>query len=275
MNFHFQEYPPSALLKPYVECYWSGTFNLDAARTASFQMVPNACLELIIHLDDLRCHFPGPDEYSPTPDFMLIGLITQAQEIRFPSTVPVFTIRFKPEALSRLFGIYSAEVLERFEDLTHMLGKDIRDFCHQIREEKQITGMIGCAEAFLLRTLEKQEPEADVVSRAAELMRYSGEVNIREISEHVNVSQRHLERKFREVLGLSPKQYLRLTRLNRVMRVLEKNRSLDLTSVAYYCGYFDQAHFIKDFKRITGQNPSVFNRERQKFIVLPGEVELD
>lgn len=275
MNFHFQEYPPSALLKPYVECYWSGTFNLDAARTASFQMVPNACLELIIHLDDLRCHFPGPEEYGPTPDLMLIGLITQVQEVRFPSTVPVFTIRFKPEALSRLFGIYSAEVLERFEDLTLMLGKDILDFCHQIREEKQITGMISRAEAFLLRRLEKQEPEADFVSRAAELMRYSGEVNIREISERVNVSQRHLERKFRKALGLSPKQYLRLTRLNRVMRVLEQNRSLDLTSVAYYCGYFDQAHFIKDFKRITGQNPSVFNRERQKFIVLPGEVELD
>jgi len=156
-----------------------------------------------------------------------------------------------------------------------MLGKDIRDFCYQIREEKQITGMISRAEAFLLRMLEKQEPEADLVSRAAELMRNSGEVNIREISERVNVSQRHLERKFRKALGLSPKQYLRLTRLNRVMRVLEQNRSLDLTSVAYYCGYFDQAHFIKDFKRITGQNPSVFNRERQKFIVLPGEVELD
>ncbi|MDF9800028.1 AraC-like DNA-binding protein [Catalinimonas alkaloidigena] len=275
MNFSLQEYPPSALLSPFVECYWKGAFNLNAEGAVSFQMVPNACLELIIHLDDLRCNFPGTEDWVQTPDYMIIGLITQPHEIRFPSTVPVFTIRFKPEALYHLFRFNGSEIIETYEDMTLLLGNDIRDFCHQIREESQVERMIQRAENYLLKKLEKRKGEPGYVNQAAELIRNSQHINIRDISDHVCVSQRQLERKFREVVGVSPKHYLRLTRMNRVMRVLEQNRSLSLSSVAYYCGYFDQAHFIKDFKRITGLNPTFFHKERQKFIVLPGQVYID
>jgi len=52
------------------------------------------------------------------------------------------------------------------------------------------------------------------------------------------------------------------------MRTMEQHQSLDLTSVAYYCGYYDQAHFIKDFKRMTGQTPSIYRQDQQQFLYL-------
>jgi AraC-like DNA-binding protein len=275
MNFSVREYKPSAQLAPFVDCFWNGTFNISGKETVSFQMVPNACLELIIHLDDLRCNLPGSNGWEQTPDYMLIGLLTETHEVRFKSTVPVFTIRFKPEAIFSLFALNRTEVLERYEDITLMLGSDSRDFCHRIREEKEPSKMIVRAENYLLQKLNQQKSKKNYVNKAAELMRHPGVTSIKEISDEVCISQRQLERKFKDIVGIGPKQYLRLTRINKVMRVMEQGRSLDLTSVAYHCGYFDQAHFIKDFKKITAKNPTLFFKQKQQFITLPGQVTLE
>jgi len=275
MNFSVREYKPSMLLQPFVDCYWRGKFNIKSEQTVAFDMVPNACLELIIHLDDLRCHLPGPNNWSQTPDYMLIGLFTAARQVRFPGMVPVFTIRFKPEAIFSLFNLNGSEILEKFEDISLMLDNDFRDFCHRIREEKDTETMILLTEQFLLKQLTKRKKTSDYVNKAAELMRNNDFNNIQEISAEVCISQRQLERKFRNIMGVSPKKYLRLTRINKVMHILEQNSPLDLTSVAYHCGYFDQAHFINDFKKITGKNPTVYFNEKQRFITLPAQVEIN
>ncbi|MGM0622059.1 MAG: helix-turn-helix domain-containing protein [Bacteroidota bacterium] len=272
MNFSVREYQPSAPLKQFVDCFWKGTFNLNGKENVSFRMIPNACLELIIHLDDLRCNFPGPKSLTQTPDYMLIGLFTETAEVHFIGTVLVFTIRLKPEALFSLFSLKGTEVFGRYEDISLMLGSDFRDFCHRIREKNDISEMISFSEQYLMSKLKERESKLDYVGKAAELMRYPGLTNIKEISNEVCISERQLERKFREIIGIGPKHYLRLTRINRVLKILEHRRSLDLTSVAYHCGYFDQAHFIKDFKKITGKNPTLFFKQKQQFITLPGEV---
>jgi AraC-like DNA-binding protein len=272
MNFFVREYQQSAPLKQFVDCFWEGTFNLNDNENVSFRMVPNACLELIIHLDDLRCNFPGPESLTQTPDYMLIGLFTETAEVHFTGTVPVFTIRFKPEALFSLFSLNGAEVFGRYEDISLMLGSDFRDFCHRIREKNNTSEMIAFSEQYLMSKLKERESKLDYVGRAAEIMRDPGVTNIKEISNEVCISQRQLERKFREIIGIGPKHYLRLTRINRVLKLLEHGQSLDLTSVAYNCGYFDQAHFIKDFKKLTGKNPTLFVEQKQQFITLPGEV---
>ncbi len=274
MNFSVREYQPSAPLKQFVDCFWEGTFNLNGNENVSFRMVPNACLELIIHLDDLRCNFPGPKSLIQTPDYMLIGLFTETAEVHFTGTVPVFTIRFKPEALFSLFSLNGAEVFGRYEDVTLMPGNDFSDFCNRIRGKNDSSEMIAFAEQYLLKKLNERKSKLDYVGRAAELMREPGVTNIKEISNEVCISERQLERKFREIIGIGPKHYLRLTRINRVLKILEHGRSLNLTSVAYHCGYFDQAHFIKDFKKITGKNPALFFKQKQQFVTLPGSLNI-
>lgn len=83
----------------------------------------------------------------------------------------------------------------------------------------------------------------------------------------VYISQRQLEREFKNKVGISPKRYLRITRMNEVHRLLEANEQLNFTEIAYRSGYTDQAHFIKDFKKITGERPTIFVKEREQFLV--------
>ncbi len=265
-----QEYKPSSLLESFVECYTHGIFNIHNDPGASFPVVPGGCLELIIHLEDQHCKIQVNEDWTHSPDYMLIGLFTRVHTVRFSHRVPVFSIRFKPEALFTLFRIEGTEVLGQYEDITSLLGKTFRDFCHRIHEDQTVNAMISRTEEFLISKIQINHENGDYVMRAAEIMRRSDISSIKEISDAVSISQRQLERKFRNVIGVSPKSYLRLLRINRVIRLIELNRPMDLTSVAYHCGYFDQAHFINDFKLITGHKPTLYTKGSKQFIVHPG-----
>lgn len=265
-----REYKPCAGLSPYVELYWEGSFNADAAGRISLQMVPNGCLELIIHLNDLHCDLHREQSWSQTPDYILLGLFTRPYEVQFSGTVTVFAIRFKPEGIYNVFGVPASFFTDSYEDMSMVLGTEFRNFCHRLREEKSIAAMIRRTEDHLFMSLQRNNIDLNYVNVAAALIRNTKGIRIDDLSNMVYISQRQLEREFKDKVGITPKHYLRLTRINEVMRLLNENREMDLTSVAYHCGYADQAHFIRDFKRITGEVPTIYMRERGRFIVNPG-----
>ena len=105
---------------------------------------------------------------------------------------------------------------------------------------------------------------------AAEIIRKNKGIKIEELAKMLFISKRQLQREFKNKVGISPKHYYRITRINEVLRLLDGDRQMDLTSVAYACGYFDQAHFINDFKRITGVRPTIFVKDQGQMIASPG-----
>ncbi|SDR74611.1 helix-turn-helix domain-containing protein [Gramella sp. MAR_2010_147] len=264
-----KEIKPSPSLRPYVECYSYGTYNTNAEPEASLQIVPNGCLELIIHLDDKHCQMMTSEHsWDMSPDYMLIGLLTRVYEVKFPHPVQVFTIRFRPEALYNLFGIQGVEMTDSYQDTNLLFGQVFKEFCHRIREEKNLNLLVQRTDKFLNNMLERSIANSDYILKAANILRHSQIPNIKELSGKVYISQRQLERRFKEVIGISPKKYLKIIRINRVMKLMEENVPMDLTSMAYHCGYYDQSHFIKDFRQITHLNPSIFRKERKDYIVL-------
>jgi AraC-like DNA-binding protein len=93
---------------------------------------------------------------------------------------------------------------------------------------------------------------------------------MKDLPNQVYISMRQLDRQFKEQFGISPKHYMRITRLNEVRRLLNNNFKMDLTSVAYDCGYSDQAHFINEFKSFTGELPTIFIKGNKSYISNPG-----
>lgn len=269
MHSSITEYQPGNALSKFVDCYWEGSFQLNTSKSVSMQMIPNGCVELIIHLNDLHCDLYSDVQWSQSPDYMILGLFTRPYEVRLSGTVILFAIRFKPEGIYSIFGIPASKFIDGYEDMAMVIGDDFRGFCHRVREEKSTTGMVSRTESYLLRTLQRNKIDLSYINFAAELIRQIKGIRIEELSDRVFISQRQLEREFKNKLGIGPKHYLRIMRLNEVQRLL-KDRAMDLTSVAYHCGYTDQAHFIRDFKSIIGENPTIFLKGKNRYIVNPG-----
>lgn len=270
MNSLLNEYIPSGQLKPFVELFWEGSFNLNATRPLSMQMIPTGCIELIIHLNDFHCDLEKGNTWSQSPDYMIMGLYTKPYEIRFKGSVNVFAIRFKPEGIFNIFGVPASLLMDRYEDILLVLGKEFEEYSLRIKEETSVNSMIKRTENYLLKNLLSNKINMNYVNSAANLIRSTKGVKIKEVSTRLRISKRQLEREFKEKIGISPKHYLRIIRINEVLRLLNKGKEINLTSVAYHCGYFDQSHFIHDFKKLTGQKPTIFIRKRGQFICNPG-----
>lgn len=270
MSVLIKEYTPSPSLRPYVEIFWEGQFNTVNAQLLAQKVLPNGYLEAIIHLSGLHCELPGADGYAPSSDYALIGLFARPYEVRFKGLVRVFGIRFKPEGLLPTLGLPAAETRDGFFDMELFAGRAFQEFCSRLRESGRPSERVALSEAFLRKKLERHAPELYYLNRAAEMIRRrKGLVSMDELAGKAYISPRQLEREFKKKIGLTPKRYMRLARLNEANRLLERNNYLGLADIAYETGYADQAHFIRDFKHFTGEKPTVFLREKERFIVNP------
>ncbi|RZM11412.1 MAG: AraC family transcriptional regulator, partial [Pedobacter sp.] len=90
-----------------------------------------------------------------------------------------------------------------------------------------------------------------------QVQRTNGNLSVGQISSHLGLSQRQLSRKFQQNVGLSPKEYLRISRFIHSLKYLNHYPDYSLTEIALRCGYYDQAHFIRDYKEFTGFSPGM------------------
>ena len=255
---------------PYVELFWEGHFNTDNAQLLPQKVLPNGYVEAIVHLSDLHCELPVDASYQLSSDSTLIGLFSQPYEVHFKGEVQAFGIRFKPEGLYPILGVPAAEAIDGFMDMEVLTGNDFKEYCNKLRAVSLPAERIALTEAFLQKRLEGSTPELYYLNQAAEMIRRrKGLISIEELAGKAYISPRQLEREFNQKIGVTPKRYMRLARLNEVNRLLRKGGQLSLTAIAHDSGYADQAHFIRDFRHFTGEKPTVFIREREKFIVNP------
>ena len=268
MGVLIQEYRPSTALEPYIEHFWQGDFNVYATSLLAQQIVPSGFIDLVIHLTDTRCELLQDTSFRSTPDFLIVGLYTKSFPIHFKGLVRVFGIRFKPEGVYHLFGVPAAEFLEVPVDLESLNGYRFRDFCNRLRDKNCIADMITLCEQFFLQQLQESKLNLYYLNRAAHLIRQrKGMLTMEELAGEVYISIRQLEREFKQKVGMSPKQYMRLARLSEANRLLDSGENIDLTGLSYACGFADQAHFIREFKLFIGDKPTTFLKEREKFFV--------
>lgn len=271
MNIQTHEFVPCKPLQPFVEFFWRGEFNINGDGMLRQKVLPNGYVELVVHLSDLHCHLFKNSLWNPSPAYTLIGLHSHPYQVQFSDYVRVFGIRFKPESFSDIFGVPAAEFGDTFDDVSSVLGQSFHIYCEQLRHTESLSEMLALTEQYLLWQLERQHfHEESYINKAAEIIRQSkGFIRIEELAKQVYVSSRQLERSFKQKVGVSPKFYMRIARLNEAHRLLENNPSLKLTHLSYECGYADQAHFIRDFNTLTGIRPKHFVKNREAFIVNP------
>lgn len=250
-----------------MERFWTGRFRPRGTDRLAQRVVPSGFVEVIVHLTDDRCHLPALAAWRPSPESTLIGLQHEPYEVRFDREVEVFAICFSPAGFCSLFGVPLSGVVGTHDDLAAVLGPRFQAFAARLRGAVDVAERLRLAEGYFSEAAGGRS-DVTYLHRAERMIRASGgTLRVADVADRLSVSPRQLERAFKDALGLSPKQYMRIARLNLVQGLLEEGRYQTLAEVAYRAGYADQAHFNRDFKGLVGDAPSLYLAEADAYAV--------
>jgi AraC-like DNA-binding protein len=118
-------------------------------------------------------------------------------------------------------------------------------------------------ETYLGSCIRNPEPDRNVSAAVAAIMSSGPDLRIGKLARRVGLSQSALERRFRRTVGTSPRTFASIVRFRSALRL--HTSGMDLTTVAHTAGYYDQSHFINDFRQMTGLAPRRFFREQAAF----------
>lgn len=264
----YQVYTPSPELLPFVKCYW--TLDDPGNETLVKQrIVPDGCMEMIFHYGDLYRQYLEDGTSILQPRSFIFGQITTYLEIAPTGKSGIFAARFLPEGLAPFLPAPVSALEDKAVDIYTLFAENGRTLEMEILNASNAKQRIQLIESFLLSLLE-QPQTIDTITKACveAIIRSQGHLGMLELADQVNINRRNMERRFASVIGISPKQLSKVVRLQATLRMLEQKNFSNLTSLAYENGYYDQAHFIKDFREFTGMSPKSFYGENLKFASL-------
>jgi AraC-like DNA-binding protein len=254
---NYQQYEPSQELQPFIKCFWS----LEAPASVSNEkqrIVPDGCMEMIFHYGDLYQQFFNDGRNILQPRCFVFGQITEPLEIAPTGVSGIIAARFQPDGFIP-FSSFPLRQMENNAVALKELFDDASTFEDEVLTAPGNEMRIQIITEFLLTRLQTPEAANRITKASVEaLLQSNGQINVDELAEQLQVNRRQLERKFSATIGLSPKQLSKLIRLQSALRMMNEKRFANLTSLAYENGYYDQAHFIKDFNEFTGVSPKEF-----------------
>ena len=210
-------------------------------------LMPDGGVNLVLNLGEeinsLRFRKSISHEHS-----YLVGPMLQTDEQVLLGKVLLFGIKFRPGAFTHF---YRLEPLDRYSNQFHEFDKkDFPDI------KKTITCFTSYIDQFYLDRL--SPPRYSVLDIATTISRQPGVLKIHELAKKLFVTERQLERQFNWQIGLSPKEFIKLTRFNIAFGRLQSGGKQTLLDIALESGYYDHAHLTNDFKRYTGKAPTDF-----------------
>lgn len=166
---------------------------------------------------------------------------------------------FHPFGSSSLLRIPAIELKNQILDLEIFYPSESRIISDQIINSIDVFSRIQTIENFLITKLKVQNPSLNLASQAIQLINQnSGNLSIIELTSFLKVSERHLQRSFAEHIGVSPKRYSGIIRIQHFLKLLRSNSNQNLTHLTYSCGFYDQAHLIREMKNVSGITPGQY-----------------
>ncbi|MEZ4710122.1 MAG: helix-turn-helix domain-containing protein [Caldilineaceae bacterium] len=159
---------------------------------------------------------------------------------------PLSELHNRVIALEAIWGQFAAEIRER------------------LAAAPTIEAGFALLDQLLLARLHDAPHSLDVVQYAiAEMVRKHGALSIRALSDQIGISQNQLGIWFKQMVGVTPKEFTRLIRFEGALRSITPSQPVDWTQIAHQCGFYDQSHFNKDFVAFTGHCPTDYLQRRR------------
>ena len=259
-----QTFPPHEALKALIKYHWT----LEVPYQPNVQkqrIVPDGCLDMIFILGDDVKRYVNQETYILQPRAMVLGPISAPFFIEPTGHVKSFAVCFYPYGFSNFVPTALHELANQETPLHDLFGERTAHKLEQaIIRAADTNQRIQVVEEFLFERLQETSTIQNIVQTTIDtLLQTQGKTTIKSIVKDDAALKKQLARKFLKEVGLSPKQLGRMIRLQTALKMIINHEDKNLTHIAYDSGYYDQSHFIKDFKAFTGTNPSDFLDDEQ------------
>jgi len=256
---NYQTYEAHNDLKSLVSCYWT----LEVPKQSEPQkqrIVPDGCIEMAFILGDDIKRYTSENDFILQPRAMVLGQTIEPFYIEPTGFVKTFAVRFYPYGFANFVSEPISSLANKETPINQLFGiENTDDFEQKIIKAENTEQRISITKKFLLDRLNDEKTINRIVKNTIDsLMSTNGNASINSILKNDLSKRRQLERNFKKQIGVSPKQLGKVIRLQTALKMLLDPKSENLTDIAYKSEYFDQAHFIKDFREFTGINPKEF-----------------
>lgn len=256
---NYQTFQPHFDLQPVVKCYW--TLEVPAENNYEKQrIIPDGCIEIAFILGDDIKRFTSETDFILQPRAMVLGQTIEPFFIQPTGFVNTFAIRFYPYGFGNFVTTPIKNLANKETPIAELFGQTVAYKLEQeIIQATDTQQRIEIIETFLLNKLKEKNTIDNIVESTIEaLLETSGSLPINTILKGDLSKRRQLERMFVKQIGISPKQLAKVIRLQTALKLLLNQERETLTQIAYESEYYDQNHFIKDFKEFTGTTPKAF-----------------
>jgi hypothetical protein len=259
---NYKTFPPHPDLEALIKCYWT----LEVPKSPDTQkqrIVPDGFLEMFFILGDDVKRYTSEKTYIIQPRSMILGQITEPFFIEPVGAVNSFAVRFYPYGFAPFATISLKEMANKETELSKIFGENnASKLTKTIVSATTTQQRINIVEDFFLDKLKDTVVIDNIVKSAIDsILLTKGSQPVSALLKGDASKRRQLERKFSQQVGLSTKQLGKIIRLQAALKMLLQDRPDSLTAIAIDSMYFDQSHFIKDFKEFTGVNPKEFYKD--------------
>jgi AraC-like DNA-binding protein len=251
----FQTYIPHDALKPYVKLLAIS----EADEEKTYKVLPDTGVVMGFQYQG-RLSMLDNDQETSLAAAGITGLQDSYRIFKNISHIGTVLVYFKPAGTPHFFRQPVHELFRESVSLDNfMLRSEVLILEEQLREANTDQGRIDIVEAFLIARIMPVEPDPVVLNALALIHQSKGTIRIKDLAAQLHLSQSPLEKRFRQVVGTSPKKFAAIVRFKHILR--QHHPQQPLTSLGYEAGFYDQAHFIKTFKSFTGETPETFFRQ--------------
>ncbi len=238
----YQEYLPEVPLMPFIHCYWELRTHAALQSPYTYRAVADGCMDVFFELN------------RPVESWVM-GFCKRYTEFDLENEFHYIGIRFLPTMFPQVFRIDAAELSDRFENLDAVVPELSQWIAHRLNTSQAIENIIAVLDQFFIEKLSSAPFSTDgrLLEAVMMILKNGGLVNV-EKDLNSGISPRQLRRLFGQYIGDSAKTFSQVVRFQHILNAID---DVDLRENKLYfdAGYYDQAHFIREFKNFYGLTP--------------------